>query len=356
MLSVAVVTVLSIFFFSFLASINSSVDQDLLADYQIDTGGFGFPTLSPELATRLEDRPEVAAASGVRIGAFAVEGDSHPVYGVDGADVKELFDLGLEEGSFDDLGADGFAVDRVTADEEGWRLGEELDVTFPTGTSRPMRIVAIYDNAGIIAQNSDGRYLLDTSVFNADFPAQNQFDARIVVRAAEGVDDDEARAAIDEVAAAFPSAEVRDRDGIKEEQNSQLYQSLGLLVVMLALSVLIGGLGITNTLALSVFERTREVGLLRAVGATRRQLRASIGYESVILTLFGTLMGMAIGVAGGAALISALSGTLIRATISVPIPFLVAVLVLAVIIGVLASLLPAWRAGRLDVLRAVAAE
>lgn len=356
MLSVAVVTVLSIFFFSFLASINSSVDQDLLADYQIDTGGFGFPTLSPELATRLEERPEVAAASGVRIGAFAVEGDSHPVYGVDGADVEELFDLGLEEGSFADLGPDGFATDRRTAEEEGWRLGTELDVTFPSGSTRPMRIAAIYDNAGIVAQNSDGRYLLDTSVFTADFPAQSQFDARVVVRSAEGVDDDDARAAIDEVAAAFPSAEVRDRDGIKEEQNSQLYQSLGILVVMLALSVLIGGLGITNTLALSVFERTREVGLLRAVGATRRQLRASIGYESVILTLFGTLMGMVIGVAGGAALISALSGTLIRATISVPIPFLVAVLVLAVIIGVLASLLPAWRAARLDVLRAVAAE
>ncbi len=356
MLSVAVVTVLSIFFFSFLASINSSVDQDLLADYQIDTGGFGFPTLSPEIATRLEERPEVAAASGVRFGSFAVEGDSHPVYGVDGADVDELFDLGLEEGSFEDLGADGFAVDRVTAEEQGWRLGTELDVTFPNGTTRPMRIVAVYDNAGIVAQNSDGHYLLDNSVFTAEFPAQNQFDARVAVRSAEGVSSDEARAAIDEVAAAFPSAEVRDRDGIKEEQNSQLYQSLGILVVMLALSVLIGGLGITNTLALSVFERTREVGLLRAVGASRRQLRASIGYESVILTLFGTIMGMVIGVAGGAALISALSGTLIRATISVPIPFLVAVLLLAVIIGVLASLLPAWRASRLDVLRAVAAE
>ena len=149
--------------------------------------------------------------------------------------------------------------------------------------------------------------------------------------------------------------EIRDQSEFKQEQRDQINQLLGFIFVLLALAVLIAALGIVNTLALSVIERTREIGLLRAVGMGRRQVRRMVRLESVVIAIFGTLLGLALGVALGAALVTALNDEGIDQLV-IPFGQLAVYLVVGALIGVLAAVWPARRAARLDVLRAITTE
>jgi putative ABC transport system permease protein len=148
---------------------------------------------------------------------------------------------------------------------------------------------------------------------------------------------------------------VLDQDEYTADQLAFVDQILGLVYAMLVLAIVIALLGIGNTLALSIFERTRELGVLRAVGMTRRQLRSTIRWESVIIALQGTALGLVIGVFFGWALVEALSAEGLN-TLSIPVPSIAAVVVLAALAGVVAAILPARRAAHLDVLKAVVTE
>jgi putative ABC transport system permease protein len=166
---------------------------------------------------------------------------------------------------------------------------------------------------------------------------------------------DAAQAAITGAVAGTPGVEVQDQASFREEQEGQVNQVLGLMMVLLALAVIVALLGIANTLALSVFERTREIGLLRAVGMTRRQTRRMVTWESVIVAVFGALLGLGVGTLFGWAVVAALAEEGIT-TLVVPGGQLVVYLVAAGVAGVVAATFPAWRAARLDVLEAVTTE
>jgi putative ABC transport system permease protein len=157
------------------------------------------------------------------------------------------------------------------------------------------------------------------------------------------------------VATAYPGIKVFDQEGFKAEQSRMINTILGFVYVLLALSVVIALLGIGNTLALAIFERTRELGLLRAVGMTRAQLRQTIRWESVLIALQGTILGLVIGVFFGWALVAGLEDQGIE-KFAIPVPNLVAVAVLAALAGVLAAISPSRRAARLNVLEAIAAQ
>ena len=163
------------------------------------------------------------------------------------------------------------------------------------------------------------------------------------------------KAAIERALSAYPNLRVQDQSDVKQSAQQSIDQFVTLLTVLLALSIIIAALGIINTLALSVIERTREIGLLRAVGTSRRQTRRMIRLESVVIAVFGGLLGIAIGVVFGVAIQHAVSDEGLD-VLSVPVPTLVAYLLLSAVIGVLAALWPAWRASRLDVLKAIAFE
>jgi putative ABC transport system permease protein len=160
---------------------------------------------------------------------------------------------------------------------------------------------------------------------------------------------------VEQEAATFPGAKVLDQNEYKAEQLAFVDQMLGLVYAMLALAILIALLGIGNTLALSIFERTRELGVLRAVGMTRRQLRTTIRWESVIIAVQGAILGLVIGVFFGWALVAALAEEGLT-RFAIPVATLGWVVVLAALAGVAAAVLPARRASRLDVLRAVVSE
>lgn len=356
MLSVTLITFIAVFALSFGKSINAAIDEHFKGDIELIGAGFGFPTLSLDVVDQLQDRPEVAAATGVQRGSIQLDGATRPVYGVRFSDVLDVYDLGEVEGDLASLGPDQIAVDRETAQLGLYGIGRELPVTFPNGESGTLTVGAIYDDGAIVAQNSDGHYLVSDEVFRTRFPETAQAVQRIDVTAADGVGVEELRSVVREVAEDFPSAEVRDVQEIKDENNRQLTFSLAIFFALLGLALVIGALGVAITVALSVFERTREIGLLRSVGATRRQLVGSITGESVILTLLGTVLGLVIGSAGGIAIMRAQRDTIDTLRISISPGFVVGVLVLSVVIGVLASVIPGWRAARMDVLDAVTVE
>jgi putative ABC transport system permease protein len=180
-------------------------------------------------------------------------------------------------------------------------------------------------------------------------------DAIVMARTADGVDADEARAAVEAALVEFPQADIEDRQEFLASQEAQIDQVLVTVNVLLLLAVIIAVLGIANTLALSVFERTRELGLLRAVGMSRRQTRRMVRWEAAIVSLFGAVLGVVVGLAFGYVAANALPGSFLD-RVAVPTGTLVGLLVLAVLAGLLAAIFPARRAARLDVLRAITAE
>lgn len=356
MLSVTLITLIAVVSQSFLRSINAATDEHFKGDLEVTGGGFGFPSLGPDLVTTLAERPEVGAATGVQRGTLEIDGDTRPVYGVRFSDVEQVFDLGDVEGDLAELEPDQIAIDRDTARLGRWGVGKELPVTYPDGTTGVVTVGAIYGDGGIIAQNSDGHYLVSDQTFTEHFPGFSQLLNRVDVTAAEGVGVPRLRAVVERDAEEFASAKVRDVDEIKRENNRQLTFSLAIFFALLGLALVIGALGVAITVALSVFERTREIGLLRAVGASRRQLVVSITGESILLTLLGTVLGLGIGIAGGIAIMRAQRDAFDTLRIFVSPVFVVGVLVLAVLIGVGASLIPGFRAARMDVLDAVTVE
>jgi putative ABC transport system permease protein len=198
-----------------------------------------------------------------------------------------------------------------------------------------------------------GRYFVDTSVFDAN--VRNQFDAVVFAKMAPGASVDQARAAIERVADAYPNLKVQNRDEFIDTQSEMINQVLVLIYVLLALAIVIAFFGIMNTLALSIVERTRELGLLRAVGMTRRQLKSMVRWEAILIALFGTVGGLGVGIFFGWATIRALDEQGFH-VFRVPIGGFVAIALFAALFGVVAAAIPARRASKLDILRAIAAE
>ena len=195
-----------------------------------------------------------------------------------------------------------------------------------------------------------GNFFVANEAFEANFP--DLFDFQVYVLRADDVDVAAARSAVEGVAAQYPNAEVQDLAEFKQAQADQINQLLGLIYALLLLAIVIALIGIANTLALSILERRRELGLLRAVGMTRRQLRSAIRWESVLIAMLGTSLGALIGLLFGWVMVRALESEGFT-ELRIPIGQLVIIVVLAAVAGVLAATFPARRAAKLDILRAI---
>ena len=329
-------------------SIETIIDRSVTGDFVVDSGTFGgMGGLSPALAEDLNRLPEIDAASGVRYGEADLAGGNEFITAVDPQTFSQIVDTKVTEGSLEDLGDDGLAVFSDTAKEENLAMGDEVTVRFAQTGEQSFRVVAIFDRNDLT-----GDYIMSTDAFAANVP--DQFDSQVYVTLASGVSMEEGRAAIESVADAYPQARVQDQEEFKDSQAAQINQLLGLVYAMLAFAIIIALMGIANTLSLSIHERTRELGLLRAVGMTRSQMRSSVRWESVIIAVFGTLGGLVIAVFFSWAAVSAADEEAL--TFTFPLGSLLILVVLAALAGVLAGLRPASRAAKLDVLRAIATE
>ncbi len=348
MVGVGVVTLFTVFAASLRASIDDNVAGSFQGDLVVTPGDFG-STLSPRLASDTAKLPEVQSATGMGSGTALIGGASQQVSVADPAGLGQVLQLRVVQGSLKALGNGNLAVSEKTAEDQGWRLGGTVPVTFGDGATGGFTIAAIYQARDVV-----GNYLMAPTAW-APHTAQN-LDQEVFVVLRNGVDPAAGKAAVERVAAAYGGPPVLDRGEYIDSLSGIVTTLLGVVYVMLALAIVIALMGIANTLSLSVHERTRELGLLRAVGQTRGQLRAMIRWESVIVALFGTAGGIGLGLFLGWALVQAGARQFDIGTFSAPAEQVAIVLVVGALAGVLAGLRPARRAARLNPLQAIASE
>ena len=347
MIGVGLVAFITIFAASTKQSISGSADRKLHADYIVDSGFFDEGGLSPALTAALNAHPEFAAVTGLRNSPTLVDGRPSMLEAFDVSAVGQIADLGTVTGDVTKLGTDGIAVLDTTAKSHGWKLGDTIPVTFAKTGATPFTIRATYTDS----DEWVGKQFVSTQAFDAN--VSDQFDTKIFVKAAPGVSKSEARTIVESESQGYALAKVQTFAEFKASMAQQINQILTLVYALLGLAVIIALMGIANTLALSIFERTRELGLLRAVGMSRRQVRATIRWEAVIIAMLGTTLGLGIGMFFGWAMVQALASQGIT-TFVVPVSQLAVVVVIAALAGLTAAILPARRAAKLDVLGAIA--
>jgi len=347
MVGLALVSAIAVFGASLSRSATASVDNAISADLIVSTtnnaGNGNFSESVPQVASSV---PGVTASTTVYGDQFEFRSSLESLLAIDTKEMSQTVILNTTSGSgAPALAAGDLLVDTTTANSDHLTVGESVPVKFALTGPQTMRIGGIYQPNALV-----GHFLVGDAFFVRHF--QNPLPGAVLLKTdgSTGVQQAVARAL-----APYPNVKVQSRAQFEASESAQVNQLLGLVYALLALAVVIALIGIVNTLMLSVFERTHEIGLLRAVGMKRRQVRAMIRSESVILAVFGAIIGIIIGTGLGIALVSALHSQGITNTV-VPTSSLVVFLILAALLGLLAASWPARRAARLDVLAAIAAD
>jgi putative ABC transport system permease protein len=338
MVGLALVSAVAVLGASLKESVSAVVERSFAADFVLTSQSFqGF---SPTVVERLREAEELDAVLGVRTAPLQVGGElTSDVSGLDPAAALEVLRVEVVDG-------DLASLDEGRLAQLGLSVGDTVPATWAESGPAELVLGAVYEPNDFLTSLA-----VSEQVFSDNTSVVLLQAAGVTV--AEGVSPEDARRAVDAAVADLPTITVEDQAEFVADQRSQIDQLLNVVLVLLVLSILIAVLGIVNTLALSVVERTRELGLLRAVGLQRRQLRRMIRIESVVIALYGAVLGVVVGTGFGWALVRALREQGITEFV-LPYGQLAAVLVVAALAGVLAAALPARRAARLDVLQAVA--
>jgi putative ABC transport system permease protein len=346
MIGMGIVTLVLVMNASLRASIDQLVDDRFRGDFVVESGtGFSGGGLPSDVAQEINELPEVEAAAGVRIGIAEIDGSTQVVGGVDPSTAFDVFDVGVADGNADDLDADGIAVFEDKAEDEGWRIGDELDATFAETGRQTFTIVALLET-----QDLTGTYVMGTEAIEANVP--NSGDNQILVQLADGASTSQARSALQDIVDQYPTAELQDLDEFKEATKGQFDQLLIIVNALLALTLIVAMIGIVNTLVLSVVERTREIGLTRAVGAARKQIRATIRWEALLIAAFGLVAALTVGTFFGWVIFQALDEEGFT-SFEIPVGQLVVVTIVTALLTLLAAVFPAIWAGRRPVLSAI---
>jgi putative ABC transport system permease protein len=343
MIGLALATTMAILGSSAKASVDQIIEDNFVGDYVVgNVVGQGFSAAIGEQMAQVDGVQTVVRQRYVPV---EVEGDDTYVSAIDPSALDGLLDLKIPRGDGGDLVDGTLLVSEQYAADHDVSPGDELTFAVPSG-DQDYRIVGEYEENPLI-----GTDVLTTipTLLAAGYPDS---DSQLIIDTdgSPGVHE-----RLDAVVADLPVVSVKDQAEFAAEQRAPIDQLVLMIYALLGLAVVIAVLGIVNTLALSVIERTRELGLLRAIGVSRRQLRAMIGLESVVIAVLGAVLGLLLGLCFGVVLMYALRDEGLE-VISVPGAELAVFLVLSIVIGFLAAVFPARRAARLDVLRAIAAE
>lgn len=344
MIGIALVAFVSIFGASIKASVGDTLDGAFPADLSIRSSNF-YVGVSPAAMDQLLNVDELDTVSEFFFGEVSVEGNRAMVVAVDPATVDAVYrpDASIP---MDDVG-EGVLVRSDKLEVSGWAVGQLVTIEYPSAQTIPTEIVGTFENQNF------AEYLITTSTYSEHFPGQSA--VMVFATLADGFDVAEGQAAAENALTDFPSIDVNTQSDEIAESEAQIDQLLGLFSALLGLAVIIAVIGIANTLALSVVERTREIGLLRAVGMGRRQVRRMVRWESIITALFGALLGVAVGVVLGWATVASLAEDGLG-TFALPGVQLVVWLLVAALAGVIAAIGPARKASRMRILEAIAYE
>jgi putative ABC transport system permease protein len=348
-LGLAVVTFMTVVATSAKAGIAGAVDDILRAELIVEsTRGEMLGGLSPHVYERVRDIEGVQTVSRRRSGHWKDEGTTWAVTAIDPETFPAVVDLRMVAGNLSSLSAGGIVLAENIASGRGLDVGDTLPMEFSRGGEQHLEVVGIAE-AGDAAMTAG--YLISLETYAELF--SEDVDYAVYLALEDGADVEAVRGDVEAALADFPTAAIHDQADAKASMTTMLDSMLGLVTVLLLLAVLIALLGITNALALSIVERTREVGMLRAVGMTRRQLHWMVRAEAGLTATVGGLMGVALGIALAAAAVRAL-GSISVLPLTVPAGQLAMYLVVAALGGVAAGLIPGRRAARMDVLAAIA--
>ena len=346
LIGVALVTAFASFASSFKSEIRDTIGSQFKGDFAISVSNNGFGGLPITLVDEIGALPEVAQATGLGFATITLDGKGRFVQVINPKTTAGLIDLEMVSGSQSALSANGILVSDTRAIAKDWSIGTPLDIVLVDGTTKTVTIEGTF-----VASGFTGSYVINRDLF-AD-TTNTLFDNSIYVTLKPGVSADVARAKIEALSSEKGLGKVESRAEFIDAQSSQIDQFFGIIYGLLFLSIIIAIVGIVITLLLSVFERRREIGLLRAVGMTRGQAWESITWESVITSFIGAVTGIVLGIVMGAVLITVLSSNGIS-TFRLPVGTTIFILIMAFIVGVIAAVYPAWRATRTDIISAIA--
>jgi putative ABC transport system permease protein len=347
LIGVALVTAVALMAATLKAQVREIFGKQFVGDYVVKTDDFtGFGGLSPDLADQLNKVPQVQAAAGIGVKLAKINGKGGTVTLVDPSTVGEVFDLHLTSGSYADLSTSSMMVSDKRAKSDKLKIGDVVKINLTGLGELPLTIIGTYSSDELA-----GSYVLNRALYANT--SGSYFDFSVFINTAPGVTAAQAEAAIKPLVVQYGSGELQSRAQYIDAQASSINQLLALIYGLLALSIIIAAVGIVITLLLSVYERRREIGLLRAVGMTRGQVRSTVRWESVITSMLGAVLGVILGLFSGYLLVLSLRDQGIT-VFSVPVLSTIVILVVSFIVGVIAAVIPARRATKVDIIEAIA--
>jgi putative ABC transport system permease protein len=345
MIGVALVTLVSVFAASVNATVEDVVAKSFPADLIVVSSNFtSFDSIPPQYSEQLRAIDGIEVVSQIRYDEALIDGDVQLITAVDPADFDQVVKIKPSDGAYERLEKGGIIVRSTYLQDQGWVENDTVAVDLGDGNTQELAIVGTFDD------DFDTKIIVSRNVYTQARGTQS--DTYLSANYERTANQEEVRAEVDELAAQYPTSEVQNIDELVEQQKEQINQILGLFWALLGFAILIAVLGITNTMALSVAERTREIGLLRAIGMTKKQVRSMVRAESIIISLFGATLGIAMGTFFAWAILKALESEGLTSFV-IPVNQIIMYYILAAIAGVLAAIWPAFSASRVNVLDAI---
>ncbi|WKK21515.1 ABC transporter permease [Streptomyces olivoreticuli] len=346
MIGLTLITGLTVIAGSVQQAVDKMATDAVKADYVVSMAGR--TPLSPDVAKKLENLPEVTASSPLRQSPSRIDGDHEFLTGVNGKNIGDLTKLDFTAGSFADLSAGKAVVDESIAKTHGWKLGSTVNATFEDGKQGRLTVSGIYKGNELIRG-----IMVDTTTIAPHQSLVN--DSQVMVKTKAGASES-AKDSLRKALGDNPAIQIQDKKDISNDIAKAISLMLNMLYGLLAMAVIVAVLGVVNTLAMSVFERSQEIGMLRAIGLDRKGIKRMVRLESLVIALFGGVLGIGLGVFFGWAAGELIGKSLATYELVLPWGRMAVFLLLAALVGVLAALWPARRAAKLNMLSAIKAE
>ncbi len=354
MIGLALVATVSVISESLKATVSEILEEDVISDWWVQGESLGPEPLgfSPTITAEIAALPEVEEVLAMQLSdeglRTVVDQKVKRVYSADLTSVPKYFNIGLSDVDESLIGNNAIYLHEDEAEKYGVDVGSTLEVEFVDQSQRSLSVAGIFASKSII----DSGWLLDSSVYTSNENLVPKSDDFVGVLVKEGVSEQNAREAINAVLEGYEQIEAKTKAEFEDEAQDQIDQTLTVVSVLLFISVILAVLGVAITLALSVFERTREIGLTRAVGATRKQIKRTVRVEGILVALFGGVLGVGLGLIFGMACVQIIPDDFVS-TLAIPWGNIFRNLLIAGIAGSLAAYFPARRAAKLNVLDAI---